>query len=1184
MAISVVAGLASVGGYVATALATGGALAFTTAMTYFAVGAGLSMVSRALMPKPDMGTRLGGIEQTVKKPAMARQLIYGRAKVGGNIVYFDNTGANNRYLHMVIAIAGHEIDAYEKVYFNDEVVWDGSYQGDWADYARIKFYKGDQTSADSDLVTESSGWNNNCKLLDTAYLYVRLDYDQEKFADGVPNISCLVRGKKVLDPRTSTTAWSDNPALCIYDYLRDQKYGLNTSDILVSTVIASANDCETQVDYDDNGTTRQHDKYKLNGVIDTSQKISTNIENMLTAMAGRVVFSGGNFEVHSGKYSTPTVTLDESMVVGDIQFSTKTSRRSTYNGVKGMFLSEELNYTLADYPAQISSTYQTEDGEPLYLDMTLPFTVDNVRAQRLAKLALLKSRQQRTLIMPVSLAGLKLKAGDTVYINNTRLGLSNAPYEVLDYELSYGENITVNLSLIETASEYYDWNVSDQVDFSLATDVQLYDGTPIPIENLAITETTIVSDDGTVVPSLRVFWDESTDPFIDRYEVQFQRGANLETYGLITDTTSETENWGLITDATTLSVDYGGITESITTADPNYNSYFTTIPQFQINPVQPNIDYTVRVRAINQIGRKSSWVTATSSAQGDQTAPSIPTITAVGGIKQITIAWDAPSDNDYSHCEIYENSVNNSSTATKIAIATGETYIRTDLDYNVTKYYWVSSVDYSGNKSALSNGVSATTLYIESEAFSDEVNNLFSEAGAYGIEPVSSLPATGDFVGQIKYDTTANALYRWTGSAWSDDIFSISSGSVTLSSFTQGLEPVSLVDTLPSPTGYTGANVVFLTSDNKLYRYNSSVPEFTSVVNAGDVDGNLSIDNFPNDVRPIERVSSLPTSGNFEGRAVFLTTDGKIYRYNSGWTSAVPTSDLSGQIVNTQIADLAINVSKIADDAISSVKLADGAVTGTKITNGSITETKISDNAITTGKIAVGAITANEIASNAITTVKIDAGAVTAGEIATNAVTSDKIIADAITAGKIATNAVTSDKITSNAITSDKIEANAITAGKIATNAITSDKIEANAITTAKLSAGAITTDKITAGAITTSLIASDAITANEIASETITASEISAGAITADKLAVNSVTAGAIEAGAISTSELASGAITTDKLGAGVITAEKIATGAIETDKIASNSITAGLLASSGVITNTAQINDGLISFLIFV
>ena len=60
-----------------------------------------------------------------------------------------------------------------------------------------------------------------------AYIYVRLEYDPEVlFTNGIPNITAIVRGKKVHNPVTDVTEWTQNPALCIADYVNDSTYGL----------------------------------------------------------------------------------------------------------------------------------------------------------------------------------------------------------------------------------------------------------------------------------------------------------------------------------------------------------------------------------------------------------------------------------------------------------------------------------------------------------------------------------------------------------------------------------------------------------------------------------------------------------------------------------------------------------------------------------------------------------------------------------------------------------------------------------------------------------------------------------------------------------------------------------------------------------------------------------------------
>jgi len=88
-----------------------------------------------------------------------------------------------------------------------------------------------------------------------------------------------------------------------------------------------------------------------------------------------------------------------------------------------------------------------------------------------------------------------------------------------------------------------------------------------------------------------------------------------------------------------------------------------------------------------------------------------------------------------------------------------------------------------------------------------------------------------------------------------------------------------------------------------------------------------------------EIVAALPGTNLFEGRTVYLNTDGKLYRYHSGaWTSATAAADVTGQLSNAQIADLA----------------------AAKIT-GQFIDTQVASNAITTSKmvLAAGNLVAN---------------------------------------------------------------------------------------------------------------------------------------------------------------------------------------------------------------------------------
>lgn len=141
----------------------------------------------------------------------------------------------------------------------------------------IKRYLGTTTqTADAQLVSATSSlavsngrWTTDHRLQGIAYLYVRFTYDADAFPNGVPAVSAVIRGKKVFNPALNTTTWSNNPALCIRDYLTSS-YGLEQpasriDDDLVNIAVSI---CDQTVEGEK--------RYTCNGafVTGSSQKIS----------------------------------------------------------------------------------------------------------------------------------------------------------------------------------------------------------------------------------------------------------------------------------------------------------------------------------------------------------------------------------------------------------------------------------------------------------------------------------------------------------------------------------------------------------------------------------------------------------------------------------------------------------------------------------------------------------------------------------------------------------------------------------------------------------------------------------------------------------------------------------------------------------------------------------------------
>lgn len=140
-----------------------------------------------------------------------------------------------------------------------------------------------------------------------------------------------------------------------------------------------------------------------------------------------------------------------------------------------------------------------------------------------------------------------------------------------------------------------------------------------------------------------------------------------------------------------------------------------------------------------------------------------------------------------------------------------------------------------------------------------------------------------------------------------------------------GLSAPIIAGTLPVTGNYIG-RLCYLTTDNKLYRWNGSA--WVRTTEATDLTGQLLIGQFASTIRPVEVVATLPATGNFAGRMVFLTTDNKLYRHTgspagaAGFTLAVDGADI---VANSIVAG------KIAAGAISATELAANAVVASKV-------------------------------------------------------------------------------------------------------------------------------------------------------------------------------------------------------------------------------------------------------------
>lgn len=555
-------------------------------------------------------------EVMIRTGTAPQRIIYGRDRVSGPVVYVESTGARKEYLHLVVALAGHECDAVETVYLNDvalpapdgsgninsgtfaitttapqfyeatasgtsitlpaaatrvtgvaTVVGSGieSQSSPYSGYShtantatvgglvsgdryainyetssteslvRVKTYLGTSTqTADADLVAESAGkWTSAHRGRGICYLYIRLKYHQDVFGSiGVPNISAVVRGKKVYDPRTTLTAWTANAALCVADFLRDSTWGLGATSAQVpaSELTTAANICDELVDVDASTTQA---RYTFDGSFTADLSALDILRGLSTAMAGAAVWTQGRWLVRPGAYRTPLLTITEDHLAdGAVVTVPKLSRSELFNAVRARHRDAEREYVEVQAPIVANATYTTADGgRQIVRDLTLPIACEPVRAQRLARIELERARQALTVRLRCNLKAYDLAPTDTVLLTLARYGWSAKAFEVIERTWAGAQ---LEYTLRETAAAVFDWNYGYAYTYDVAPDTALPNPYSPPD---ALTGLDVDSDagmavrlsSGAAVSRAYVTWTQSTDQFVvqgGRIDVEWKKARD----------------------------------------------------------------------------------------------------------------------------------------------------------------------------------------------------------------------------------------------------------------------------------------------------------------------------------------------------------------------------------------------------------------------------------------------------------------------------------------------------------------------------------------------------------------------------------------------------------------------------------------------------------------------------------
>jgi hypothetical protein len=627
---------------------------------------------------------MAGVLVNKESNIQAIPVIYGVRRVGGTRVFVHAEGGNkNEFLYICLVLCEGEVQQISNIEIDNRAVTDSRYSG----LISYQTFTGSDTQTASSLLSATSKWGSNHRLNGIAYIAIRLKWDQDVFS-GIPDITALVQGKKVYDPRTATTVFTNNAALCIRDYLTNTRYGkgLATSEIDDTSFEDAADDIEAFTVTEYSGGPSGVQLFTLNAVIDTDDPIFQNLEKMLLGCKGFLPYQDGKYSLYIDQSQTAVMTLDQSTILDGISIQSE-KKEDKFNRVICKFPNPDTDYQpdQAIWPDPGSSEETTflaeDDGEVLIDEIDLETITSAYAARDFARIFCLRSRNALRVALTATSEALNLRVGDVVNITHSTPAWTAKPFQIESVALKYDG--TVDLQCVEYDSTIYAYDE--------AAAEATYDDTDLPDpfdvdapSALSISPGAQILGDGSVNSFVNISWTASDDSFVSYYEV------------LVVGNEASFSNQTFYEEVTGTSV--------------------------RVNGLSSGLSYSVKVKAVNTLGVKSGELSGTFTAVGDTTAPGNPTnLTAQGGIQIVDLFWDNPSDNDLDVIEVRRSNDTTFGNAVDIGQTKGSTYADPRPAGVGTYYYWIRAKDTSGNTGSWVGYVAGTTIQLAVNDFANGI-------------------------------------------------------------------------------------------------------------------------------------------------------------------------------------------------------------------------------------------------------------------------------------------------------------------------------------------------------------------------------------------------------------------------------------------------------------------------------
>lgn len=276
----------------------------------------------------------------------------------------------------------------------------------------------------------------------------------EQLSGSMPNITCVVKGKKVYQPKimngetevdwedyywdstnskwklladdtelswdgtTYVTKWCANPAWCLRDLLVNTRYGLGeyitTSNINDADFLALAKWCEEKLDDGDSGYEK---RMRMDVVLDSPTRAPDLFQQLASAFRGMIFYSEGTLKVIADKAETPVQLFGMGNIIEGSFSQQWRSKKDIPNVIEVQYLNKDRNYE-QEQIAYIDETALAA-GDPIRKKQIRIFTTRTSQAIREGRYALLVNKYiDRSVSFKVAIDAVAIQAGDVINVSH----------------------------------------------------------------------------------------------------------------------------------------------------------------------------------------------------------------------------------------------------------------------------------------------------------------------------------------------------------------------------------------------------------------------------------------------------------------------------------------------------------------------------------------------------------------------------------------------------------------------------------------------------------------------------------------------------------------------------------------------------------------------------------------------